>query len=506
MGLAWYDGKLYYACVPKIWELTGANGSGPVDKINTFFDGFGVRVSISGHDVHGTIVGPDGKLYWSMGDRGYNVTGREGQHLVNPHTGGVFRSNLDGSDLEIYYHGLRNPQELAFDEFGNLFTVDNNADIGDASRLTYILEGGDTGWTAGWQMLGYADFPKLAGIGDKKPDSWLEEGMWKMRFEQQPASILPPVGLITNGPCGFAYYPGIGLPDSYAKHFFICDYTAGSNSGVHSFTAEEDGAGFVMKNAEKFLWGLTATDVAFGYDGRVYVVDYGGGWNLPGKGSIVTVSEPNASTAPIVQEVRKLFADGIVKLDTPHLAALLKHVDMRVRQRAQFELAKRGKEGFAALKDAANTPGHTLSRVHGIWGLGQMAKQQPEALPAIAALLGDSEARVREQAVKTLGDAHYAPAMDTLLTLLTDASPRVKTFAAIALGKLKCRTDVPALIDILHENADKDAFLRHASVMGLAGSGDADALKAHAYDSSKAVRLGVLLAMRRMDDPGVALL
>jgi len=50
VGVCWHDGKLYFACVPKIWELTGANGTGPAEKINTFFDGFGVRVSISGHD------------------------------------------------------------------------------------------------------------------------------------------------------------------------------------------------------------------------------------------------------------------------------------------------------------------------------------------------------------------------------------------------------------------------------------------------------------------------
>ena len=504
VGLAWHDGKLYYACVPKIWELTGANGTGPVEKINTLFDGFGVRVSISGHDCHGTIVGPDGKLYWSLGDRGYNATGREGQHFADPFSGGVFRANLDGSDLELYYRGLRNPQELAFDEFGNLFTVDNNADIGDGARLNYILEGGNTGWHMGWQMLGSADFTKLAGIGEKKPNPWMDEGIWKMRFDMQTASILPPAGLITSGPCGFAYAPGTGLPEKYARHFFICDYSAGSNSGVHSFTAEEEGAGFVMKNPEKFCWGLTATDVAFGYDGRMYICDYGGGWHLSGKGSIVALGDPDALKQPVVQEVRKLFADGIGKLPTKELSALLKHVDMRVRQRAQFELAKRGKEGLVALSDAAKTPGHILSRVHGIWGLGQLAKSQPDALNMLAELLGDSEARVREQAAKTIGDSRFAPAMDKLLTLLADPSTRVRAFAAIALSKLKCTSDIPALIDILRENADKDPYLRHAAVMGLAGAGDTAALQAHAFDSSKGVRLGVLLALRRMADSGVA--
>ncbi len=368
VGIAWNDGKLYFACIPKIWELTGANGTGAAEKINPLVDGFGVRAGISGHDLHGTIIGPDGKLYWSMGDRGYNLTTKEGQKLVNPHSGGVFRCNLDGSGLEQYFYGLRNPQELAFDEFGNLFTCDNNADIGDASRLTYVLEGGTSGWQMGWQELGLSDFAKHAGLGGKRPDPWLEEGMWKMRSASQTTSLLPPVGLITSGPCGVAYNPGTGLPEKFAHNLFICDYTAGGNSGVHSCFAEESGAGFVMKNAEKFVWGLTATDIAFGYDGRAYVCDYGGGWSLPGKGSIVAVFDPESRKNPIVEEVRKLFANGMGKLETKELKELLKHVDMRVRQRAQFELAKRGKDGLAALSDAAKTPGHTLSRV--AWNLG----------------------------------------------------------------------------------------------------------------------------------------
>ena len=416
----------------------------------------------------------------------------------------MFRSNLDGSELELYYSGLRNPQDLAFDEWGNLFTCDNNADIGDASRLTYILEGGSSGWTQGWQLLGYSDFGKLAGIGDRKPDPWLDEGMWKMRFDVQPANILPPTGLITNGPVGLTFYPGTGFPETYARHFFVCDYTAGDNSGVYSGTVEDDGAGFAMKGTEKFLWGITATDVAFGYDGRLYVSDYGGGWHLPMKGSVVAVAHPDAVKNPLVEEVRKIFNDGFAKRDAAELSKLLAHADMRVRQRAQFELVKRGAEGFAALTAAARSAADLHARVHGIWGLAQLSRTQPDALNTLVWLLHDDNARVREQAAKVLGDAHYQAAVDTLLPLLNDSSARVKTFAAIALGKLHCSSDVTALLDILRENNDKDAFLRHGAVMGLVGANDVSALHASTADASRAVRLGVLLALRRLGDAGVA--
>jgi len=504
VGIAYHDGKIYYSCIPKIWELSIASGeSAAATKIAPMFDGFGVRVGISGHDLHGLVVGPDGKLYWSLGDRGYSTVSREGKKLDDPFAGAVFRCNFDGSDLEVYFYGLRNPQELAFDENGNLFTVDNNSDQGDKSRLTYILEGGSSGWSSGCQLLTYSDFAKLAGLPGHMPNPWLQEGLWKERHEGQPAWILPTAGHITSGPCGLTYNPGKSLPEAYARNFFVTDYTAGTASCVHAFTADEDGAGFVLKNARKMVSGINATDVDFGHDGKMYICDYGGGWSLSGKGRIITVT-PDAPMAPEYEEMRKLFASGFAKLDIAKLTELLKHSDMRTRMNAQFELAKRGKEGAAVFVSTAKTPGHTLARLHAIWGLGQVGRTDPEALKNLVALLKDDESRVREQAAKTLSDAKYAQSADAMLPLLKDKNLRVRTLSAIALGKFKHKPAFASLIEMLKENDDKDAFVRHGAIMGLAGIGDVEALKPLMTDASKAVRLGVLLTLRRLKDPAIA--
>jgi quinoprotein glucose dehydrogenase len=74
----------------------------------------------------------------------------------------------------------------------------------------------------------------------------------------------------------------------------------------------------------------------------------------------------------------------------------------------------------------------------------------------------------------------------------------------MALGKLSRGEAVAPLLDLLRDNADRDAYIRHAAVLGLVGVKDIDALYRAARDPSPAVRTGALLAMRRLGNPAVA--
>src|SRR5690606_12636181 len=130
------------------------------------------------------------------------------------------------------------------------------------------------------------------------------------------------------------------------------------------------------------------------------------------------------------------------------------------------------------------------------------AHKEPATI--LARLLDDPDAEVRAQGAKGLGDLRHVAAFDALVRKLEDPAPRVQFFAAQSLGKLGKPEASAPLIELLRRNADRDAYLRHAAVYALTRLGKTPALERAAKDSSAAVRLGVVLAYRGLQDPAIA--
>ena len=206
-GVLAHKGNVYYTCIPDLWKLRDTNNDGVADEREKLSTGYGVKFAFRGHDMHGLVIGPDGRLYWSIGDRGLNVTTKEGKHLYNPDSGAVLRSELDGSNTEIFCTGLRNPQELAFDDYGNLFTVDNNSDSGDKARLYHLVQGGDYGWRMYYQYL-----------PDRGP--WNREKLWGLAADNLSQSVIPPIAHITDGPVGSRRVPRHWLARGVQRQLF----------------------------------------------------------------------------------------------------------------------------------------------------------------------------------------------------------------------------------------------------------------------------------------------
>jgi quinoprotein glucose dehydrogenase len=482
---------VFFTNIPKLWRLRDTDGDGVADERHVVHDGYGVHTSLIGHDLHGLIVGPDRRLWFSIGDRGLHVAQGD-RTLAYPHEGAVLRCELDGSDLEVVHRGLRNPQELAFDPWGDLFTVDNNSDGGDRARIVQVTAGADSGWRIGYQWL--------ADRG-----AWHRERLWQPRHPEQPAWILPPVANFADGPAGLVHDTGTGLPERYRDCMFLCDFRGGSSySGVHALRLSRAGAGFELLGHEPVIWGVLATDVDFAPDGSLCVLDWVSGWTKTGKGRIYRLRTPTMANDPALRHAASLLAADLRQRDPQQLRALLAHADRRVRQAAQFALVDL--DARDTLLDAARTVGSRFARLHGVFGLGVLGRRDASALAEVPALLTDGDGDVRAAAARVLGDARLAAAAAPLATALADANSRVRREAALALARLgdAAAAAAPALCRLLRDNDDRDAVLRHAAVVALAAVAPRAELLREQASEHRAVRLGVLLALARRQDAAVA--
>lgn len=512
IGLIERDGKIYYTNIPHLWMLEDSNGDGKADKRSSLQDGFGIRMSFSGHDMHGLVWGPDGKLYWSIGDRGYSIKTKEGKTFHGPNEGAVFRCDPDGSNVELFYDRLRNPQELAFDDYGNLFTADNDGDKSDVERINYIVEGGDSGWNAGHQAImsftSDYQFRSFAYSGRKNLfNPWETEVMWKVRDPRQPQFILPGIGQIVGGPSGFCFNPGTSMGDKYNDKFFVIHYRGSlTSTNVTTFDINDEGAGFKTANHELFFKGSNCVDIDFGPDGKLYISDYNyGGWTNQNVGNIYSMYFPEELKKTDVQENKKILLSDFAKFSTPELAKLLGRDHRDIRYKAQFELAKRGEEGVKIFKEAAtNSSNHVFARIHGVWGLGMMARKDETLLPVVLKLLKDANDQVRIQSARVLGDHNFKTAAADLVSALQDRHPRVSMYAGIALGRIGYTEAVDEIFAALKKNDNKDQFLRHGLIMALAGIKDKSLYEKGIKDPSAAVRLATLLTLRRHKDAKVA--
>ncbi|MEM8712503.1 MAG: HEAT repeat domain-containing protein, partial [Planctomycetota bacterium] len=529
--------EVWFTCIPDTWRLFDRDDDGVAEERESQSEGYGLRVALLGHDLHGLTIGPDGRMYFSIGDRGFNVRTQEGKELVRYGTGAVFRCELDGTDLELFCDGLRNPQELVFDEVGNLFTLDNNSDGGDKARWTMLLQGSDTGWRQAYQWV-------------REPVSrgpWNEEKMWHPYHVEQPAFLLPPIENFTSGPSGLTIYPGTGLGEAWRGKFFVCDFRgAPGYSGIYAFDHTAKGAGFAFGESEKFVWNALPTDVEFGLDGNLYWSDWTNGWNQTGKGRLYRVEPAERSDAEVaaVAETRdvlqQLAAEGAAGsgseagreaalsaasgLTDEELVELFHHRDRRVRQEAQLTLAHR------ALAEADQVEGHRhmvpalkrlrepaedaragTARLHCLWTIWHVARRSSalgQSLPKhLTAMLFDQDHEMAAQACRVMGDLGWTPAGRRIPQLLIHESPRVQLYAAQALGGIGMRdTSTAPLVELLENHAATDPWLRHAAIFSLerlGNPGDVHALFEHPNEH---VRRAAAVVCRRWGDGAVAAL
>jgi quinoprotein glucose dehydrogenase len=520
-GVLAHGTDVWFGNIPHLWRLTRtpASEGSPVQATaqaearRPIASGFGVHIGVTGHDLHGLVLGPDGRLHMSFGDRGLAVTNAHGASIQLPDTGGVLRCEPDGTRLEVFCTGLRNPQELAFDDFGNLFTVDNDTAGADDCRVLHLVEGADYGWRASYQHM--------KGFGP-----WVQEELWKGGLD----GILPPAGQVSQGPAGLTYYPGTGFGDRFAHQFLHCDFPG----GVWAFDLVPQGASFRIGTREKVAWNCWPTDVEFGPDGALYLLDWVGGWGMPKKGRMYRITDPQATDPATSREVHRGLAENPASQTEAALLDRLAHRDRRMRLEAQWELARRGRSSLAGLQRIAFSAAETRPRLHALWGIGQIVRGAPAGnsqsdlsvlLAGLIRLLGEPDAEVRAAAAVVLGEAGTNAADRPIAALTADASAKVRFEAANALtarfngGRDAASTTFPpgreTILSLVRSNRTADPWIRHAAARYWARQETADSsgsserrlsafLTERISAPSREVRHTALLALRILGNAEIA--
>src|SRR5262245_23655488 len=255
-------GQRVYVCQsPDILVFEDRDGDlkadGPPKKLLSGFRGID-----HDHGVHGINIGPDMKLYFTVGDAGVqNLQSSDGKgrkwtsNGTDCRAGTVWRCDLDGKNLELIAHNFRNNYECCVDSFGTIFLSDNDDDGNQQTRICYVMPGGNYGY-----------HPRGPG-----------QSHW---HEEQPGVVPKVLRTGFGSPTGICFYEGSLLPKKYHGQLLHTD--AGPRE-LRRFHLKPKGAGYEVEQellvTSKDSW-FRPSDVCVAPDGSVFIAD----WYDPGVG------------------------------------------------------------------------------------------------------------------------------------------------------------------------------------------------------------------------------
>lgn len=285
LGICVLGNHVIVSNAPNVFVFTDTTGSGKADKKVTLFSHIdGVQHD---HAVHTMVFGPDGKIYFNIGNEAHKLMTPDGKPIVDtfgntvdagrPGTkagttdkvayrdGMVFRMNPDGTELETLGNNFRNNYEVAIDSFGTLWQSDNDDDGNKGVRINYVMEYGN---------FGYKD--EMTGAGWQGKRTNMEKEIPLRHWHQSDPGVVPNLLLTGAGsPTGICIYEGKLLPEVFRNQVIHCD--AGPNV-VRSYTVQPSGAGYTAQIVN-VLKGTTdkqfrPSDVCVAPDGSLIVSDW----------------------------------------------------------------------------------------------------------------------------------------------------------------------------------------------------------------------------------------
>ena len=429
LGICVLGNKAIVSQSPFVWIFYDDNGDDKADRKEILFQG------ISGeqhdHGVHAFTFGPDGKLYFNFGNAGKQLKDKNGRPVRDQDgdiidnkkykEGMVFRCNPDGSAVECLAHNFRNPYEVAVDSYGGLWQSDNDDDGNRGTRINYILQYGNYGYTD--EMTGAGWRANRTNIEDSIPlRHW---------YQNDPGSVPNLLQTFAGSPTGMIVYEGSLLPQPFQGSLIHCD--AGPNV-VRSYPVKKNGAGYtagivnILKD-DKNQW-FRPADICVAPDGSLIVAD----WYDPGVGGHAAGDQLRGRIYRVAPKNSKYSIPAQDYTTTDGAAKALQNPNLAVRYNAFTALQKMGTTAIPALEKIWRTSEDPRMRARVFWVLAKMPAATAEKY--ISEAVADHNADLHITGLRAARELNKN-LIATIKQLINDPDAQVRRECAISLHHSK---------------------------------------------------------------------
>jgi len=440
LGIAVLGNKVIVSAAPNVIVFTDEDGDDKPDRKEYLFTKSGKPQD--DHSIHSFVFGPDGKLYWNMGNNGYYVHDSQGNPVIDkkgntvfssgatqhideyegrqsPYHGGMtFRCNPDGSEFEVLAHNFRNNYEVTVNSYGDLWQSDNDDDGNASCRINYLMEFGN---------YGYQD--EMTGAGWAVPRTGWHDKIPQRHWHQNDPGVVPNVVYTGAGsPAGITVYEGNLLPEVFSNRVLHCDAGPGV---LWSLQEKKSGAGYKgeMLNLlkEKNDKWIRPVDVAVAPDGSVFITDWYDpvvGWNR----------QEDTARGRVFRLAPKGVGYKVPRFDysTPEGATeALKNPSFSVRYLAWTSLNSMQEKAVPELLELYYSE-NPVFRARALWLL---TKLEGEGSDYLDRGLFDEDENIRIVAIRAARQLEL-DMIPILESMKSDPSPQVRRECAIALSEI----------------------------------------------------------------------